>query len=213
MSPTRNSWTRQSKLRENVARAPSPAKSERRVQYMSKDILGALLSFLVFVGFYATVRGLFESIKRSAKEKQPRQEGSAFEFFSVPRMQFVIRIVLTLLMSFAALVGITAHGEDGGLYAPLIPLTVFVLILLVRPVSVFIDQNGIRQPRWFLPDKEIAWHDVASVAYGSRTGTTYVRAKKGGAKIRFSVFLVGRNRFKQEIRAHTCEVFENGDET
>jgi hypothetical protein len=179
---------------------------------MLKDILGVLLPLLAFIVFYAAVRGFFESIKRSAKQKQPRQEGSAFEFFPVPRMQIVVRIVLTLLMAFAALVGITSHREDGGLFAPLIPLTVFVLILLVRPVSVFIDQNGIRQPRWFLSDKEIAWHDVASVAYGPKTRTIYVRSKKGGAKIRFSVFLVGRNRFEQEIRAHTRDVFENGDD-
>lgn len=177
---------------------------------MLKDILGALLPLLVFIAFYAAVRGFFGSIKRSAKEKQPRQEGSASEFFPIPGMQLVVRIVLTLLMAFAALVGINSNRKDGGLYAPLIPLTVFVLILLVRPVSVFIDQNGIRQRRWFLPDKEIAWHDIASVAHGPNTGTTYVWSKKGGAKIRFSVFLLGRNRFKQEIRAHTRDVFENG---
>ncbi|MGB9199420.1 MAG: hypothetical protein WCB53_21025 [Terriglobales bacterium] len=91
------------------------------------------------------------------------------------------------------------------MYALLIPLTVFALILLVSPVPVIVDRNGIRQSRWFLPDKEIAWKDIASVAYGENTGTTYVRSLNGGPKIRFSVFLVGRSRFKHEIRAHTRE--------
>ncbi len=106
------------------------------------------------------------------------------------------------------------HKDGGSFYALLGPATVFLLISLVRPVPVVIDVHGIRQRRWFLPDKEIDWSDVASVAYGTNTGTTYVRSKNGGPKIRFSIFLVGRARFKQEIRAHApdADIYPEDDE-
>jgi hypothetical protein len=119
-------------------------------------------------------------------------------------MQFLVRLTLVLLAAFAAFIFAyaLARKEDGGLYAPLIPMSVFVLILLAKPVAVVIDQEGIRQGRWFRSDKQIAWNDVATVELGPKTGTTYVRSKNGGPKIRFSSNLVGRARFLHEIRAH-----------
>jgi len=155
---------------------------------------------------------LFWRNRRAAKSQLPREEGGTIEFFVAPSMRLMVNFVLGALLAFTALIAFAAPREDGTLYALLIPLAVFLLVLLVKPVPVIVDGDGIRQSRWFLPDKEIAWEDIESVAYGSNTGTTYVRSKKGGPKIRFSVFLVGKKRFRHEIRARTHDVFENGDD-
>jgi hypothetical protein len=55
-------------------------------------------------------------------------------------------LTLVLLAAFAAFIVAyaLARKEDGGLYASLIPMSVFVLILLAMPVAVVIDQEGIR---------------------------------------------------------------------
>ncbi|MGB6383755.1 MAG: hypothetical protein WBD25_09785 [Terriglobales bacterium] len=130
-------------------------------------------------------------------------------------MQFLIRSVLLLLVAFGVLVLVATSKEGRALYALLVPASVFLLISLVRPVSVVADDHGIRQRRWFLHDKEIKWGDIASVTYGTNTGTTYVRSKNGGPKIRFSVFLVGRPRFKHEIRAHVhdADIYSGDDDS
>ena len=164
-----------------------------------------LLAVLIFLASYAAFNGFFSSVKRSALRLGPREIGTSLEFFPAPRMQRLVRMVLVLLLSFSILVGVASLKAGEGLYASLIPLVVFFLILLVRPVPVVVDQDGIRQSRWLLPDKVIAWKDVESVAYGRNTGTTYVLSRNGGPKIRFSVFLVGHGRFQQEIRAHAHE--------
>jgi hypothetical protein len=171
-----------------------------------REFLGAVLALSLWVGFYVCVNAFFSSIKSSALRQQPREDGAALEFFPTARMQFLIRLVLALLAAFGALLSIATHKEGGTFYALLIPASVFLLISLVRPVSVVVDDHGIRQRRWFLPDREIRWQDVASVAYGTNTGTTYVLSKNGGPKIRFSIFLVGRARFKHEIRARARDV-------
>jgi hypothetical protein len=171
-----------------------------------RELLGAILVLLVWLGFYVCVTKLFASIKRSALCQQPRQDRAALEFFPTPRMQTLVGFVLVLLAAFGVLVSVAVRKEGGSFYALLIPASVLLLISLVRPVSVVVDDHGIRQGRWFLRDKEIKWGDLASVAYGTNTGTTYVLSKNGGPKIRFSVFLVGRARFKHEIRAHARDV-------
>jgi hypothetical protein len=171
-----------------------------------RGLLGTILVLLLWVGFYVCVRAFFSSIKRAALRQQPRQDGVTLEFFPTARMQVLVTLVLVLLAAFGVLVSVAMRKEGGSLYALLGPGSVFLLILLVRPVSVVVDDHGIRQRRWFLPDKEIKWPDVGSVAYGTNTGTTYVLSKSGGPKIRFSMFLVGRARFKHEIRAHTRDV-------
>jgi hypothetical protein len=167
-----------------------------------REFLGIALGLSLWVGFYVCVSGFFSSIKRSALRQQPRQDGAALEFFPAARLQVVVRSVLALLVAFGVLVSMATRKEGGSFYALLIPASVFLLISLARPVSVLVDDHGIRQRRWFLPDKEIRWQDVASVAYGANTGTTYVLSKNGGPKIRFSIFLVGRSRFRHEIREH-----------
>lgn len=121
-------------------------------------------------------------------------------------MQFLVRLVLALLAAFGILLLAVMRNQGGSFYALLIPASVFLLICLVRPVSVVVDDHGIRQRGWFLHDKEIAWEDIALVAYGPNTGTTYVVSKNGGPKIRFSAFLVGRARLKHEIQAHARNV-------
>ena len=171
-----------------------------------RELLGTVLVLSIWVGFYVCVRAFFSSIRRSALRQQPRQDGVALEFFPTARMQTLVRLVLVLLAAFGVLVSVAMRKEGGSFYALLGPATVFLLISLVRPVSVVVDDHGIRQRRWFLHDKEIKWGDIASVAYGTNTGTTYVLSKNRGPKIRFSVFLVGRARFKDEIRAHTRDV-------
>ena len=170
-----------------------------------RELFGTILVLLLWVGFYLCIRAFFQSIKRSALRQEPREKGPAAEFFPVARMQFLVRIVLAVLVAFAILFtwGVFVSGErTNALLAPLIPMSVFVLILLAQPVPVVLDQEGIRQRRWFLHDKEIKWPDVASVAYGRNTGTTYVLSRNGGPKIRFASSLVGRPRFLHEIRAH-----------
>jgi len=172
---------------------------------MLRQLLSTILPFLLFVGFYVCVRAFFSSIKRSALHQDPRQNGLALEFFPVAQMQFLVRLVLALLAAFGILVLIAMRNQGGSFYALLIPASVFFLILLVRPVSVVVDSQGIRQQRWFLPDKEVKWNDIASVAHGWKTGTTYIKSRNGGTKIRFSVFLVGKARFIHEIRTHVRE--------
>lgn len=148
---------------------------------------------------------LFWRSRQSAKTLAPREDGASVEFFATSSMRIVVTLVLAALLAFTILLADAVRKENGSVYVLFIPLTVFVLILLLRPVPVFVDRNGIRQSRWFLPDKEVKWADVALVAYGHNTGTTYVMSKNGGPKIRFSIFLVGRARFKHEIRMHCPE--------
>jgi hypothetical protein len=179
-----------------------------------REFLGTVLGLSLWVGFYVCVRAFFSSIKRSALREPPRQDGAALEFFPVARMQVLVRLVLVFLAAFGVLVSVAMRKEGGSVYALLGPAAVFLLIILARPVSVVADDHGIRQRRWFLPDKEMKWADVASVARGTNTGTTYVLSRNGGPKIRFSVFLVGRTRFKREIRAHArdAEIYSEDDE-
>ena len=167
-----------------------------------REFLGTIFVLSLWVGFYVCVRTFFSSIKRSALRQQPRQNGVELEFFPTARMQFLVRSVLLFLVVFGVLVLVATSKEGKALFALLLPASVFLLICLVRPVPVVADDHGIRQRRWFLHDKEIKWGDIASVEYGTNTGTTYVRSKNGGPKIRFSIFLVGRVRFEHEIRAH-----------
>ncbi len=157
---------------------------------------------------------IFLLSRRAARTQSPREDGAILEFFVTSSMRFLVGLVLVLLLAFTILVAVTAIRTNEGLYALLILLTVFVLILLLRPVPVMVDRNGIRQSRWFLPDIEIGWKDVASVTYGSRTGTTYVQSTNGVPKIRFSAFLVGRKRFRHLIRehVHNADVFEENQD-
>lgn len=172
-----------------------------------------MLGILLLISPFALAIIFFLS-RRAARTQSPREEGGVLEFFVTSSMRLLVVLVLALLLAFTVLVAVTAMRQKEGLYALLIPITVFVLTLLLKPVPVRVDQNGIRQSRWFLPDKEIAWKDIASVAHGSNTGTTYIRSKKGGPKIRFSAFLVGRQRFKHEIRerVHDPDIFENSED-
>jgi hypothetical protein len=179
-----------------------------------QEVLSTVLVLLLFVGLYVCVRVFFSSIKRSALRQEPRQNGLILEFFPSGAMQFLVGLTLVLLAGFTAFTALYAlsRKEVGGLYAPLIPLAVFVSILLAKPVSVVIDHEGIRQGRWFRSDKQIAWDDIALVELGPNTGTVYVCSKNGGPKIRFSSSLVGRTRFLREVRAHArdADVYSEG---
>jgi hypothetical protein len=103
--------------------------------------------------FAALLPLLFWWSRRDAKKQTPRENGDTIEFFVTAGMRVMVRVVLSALLAFAALLAGTGPREPGTVYALLIPLTVFVLILLVSPVPVIVDRNGIRQGRWFLPEK------------------------------------------------------------
>ena len=155
----------------------------------------------------------FSRTRHSAQKQAPRQNGVALEFFPAPRMQFLVKLVLILLLAFTLLFTWAIANSGGSFYALLGPLSVLLLIYLASPVSVIVDQSGIKQRGRFGRDREISWDDIAWVARGPNTGTTYVRSKKGGPKIRFSAFLVGRTRFLHEIRVHVRDVeVLNGDD-
>jgi uncharacterized Tic20 family protein len=164
-----------------------------------------LLAIVLLLSPIVVLPVLFWWSRRTARKQMPRENGDTIEFYVTSSMRLMVRVLLFCLLAFIALMAGAGPRELGTAYALLIPFTVFGLILLVLPVPVVVDGNGIRQGRWFLPEKEIAWEDIASVAYGKNIGTTYVRSRNGGPKIRFSVFLVGRKRFMREIRAHTHE--------
>jgi hypothetical protein len=40
-----------------------------------------------------------------------------------------------------------------------------------------LDHDGLRQRRWFLGDRKIAWNEIAWMKRGWRTDTTYVKSK------------------------------------
>ncbi|HEX9136817.1 MAG TPA: hypothetical protein VF905_07705 [Nitrospirota bacterium] len=103
-----------------------------------QEFLGTILLLSLWVGFYVCVRAFFASIKRSALRQQLCENGLALEFFPAGAMQLLVTLTLDLLAAFAACVAAfaLARKQDGGLYAPLIPMFVFVLILLAKHTSV-----------------------------------------------------------------------------
>jgi hypothetical protein len=193
---------------------PRPRKFD---QAMLREFLATIFVLSLWIGFYVCVRTFFSFIRRSALREEPRQNGLALEFFPNTAMNFLVRLTLILLAGFTAFIFVYAlrRKEVEGLYAPLIPLAVFVSILLATPVSVVVDRDGIRQRRWFRSDKQIAWDDVALVELGPKTGTAYVWSKNGGPKIRFSSSLVGLTRFLREVRGHArdADIYSEEEET
>lgn len=170
----------------------------RKRRTVLRGLLGLLIGFSPIIFFMC----LFSWIRRSANKQEPVLTGSALEFSLGRRIQFVLRAVLGLLIAFTALVVVMAMSKGEGLYGVLIPLSVLAAMLSARPMPVRLDQGGISQQRWLRSDREIPWSDVASMARGPNTGTTYVRSKDGGSPIRFSPLLVGQSRFEGEVRAH-----------
>jgi hypothetical protein len=128
----------------------------------------------------------FKRLERSSIKQKPRQEGSAVEFFLVPRMRILIGLALVALTAFTFLVVAESIHHGGGWYVVLIPLSVVAAILLAKPRAVLLDHNGIRQRRWIRGDREVAWDEIAWMRRGQNTGTTYVKSKKGGRPISFS---------------------------
>src|SRR5574340_1119511 len=128
---------------------------------MLRGILAFLLGLAFWAGFAFLVNAFYSSIKRSAMKRQPREQGGSLEFFVVPGMRLLIKIVLTLLVGFSILIAGAVHIRDGSFYALLIPLSILLLIVLVKPVPVIVDSNCIHQSRWFVRDKEIPWEDIA----------------------------------------------------
>lgn len=165
------------------------------------QFLGLLISVSPIILFAC----LFWFLRRSAKKQQPRQDGSALEFFLAPGMRILLGLVVALLAAFTLLILAVTSSKGEGWYAVFIPLSVLVAIFLVKPRAVVLDHNGIRQQRWISGDHEVAWNEIAWMRRGRNTSTTYVKSKKGGRPISFSPLLVGQSRFESEVRAHAKE--------
>jgi uncharacterized Tic20 family protein len=155
------------------------------------EIVGAVLLRALFLAPFAL---LFWWLRKSAKKLQPREGNSGVEFFLAPRMRILIGIVLGLLIGLAVLVAVGIARKGGSSYALLIPLCVFAAIILATPHDVVTDHNGIRQRRWLLGDRAIAWDEIAWMKRGPNTGATYVKSRNGGRPISFSPLLVGQIR-------------------
>jgi uncharacterized Tic20 family protein len=167
------------------------------------EIAGAIVLRALFVAPFAL---LFWWLRKSAKKLQPQEHDSTVDFFLSPRMRILIGVVLGLLVAFTVLTLVEISRQGGNFFALLIPLCVLAAIILATPHAVVIDHNGIRQGRWFLGDRVIAWNEIASMTRGRNTGTTYVKSRNGGRPISFSPLLVGQSRFEQEVRAHRCDI-------
>ena len=160
--------------------------------------------FALLVGFSPLIffSLLFNWLRRSAKKHQPHEHASALEFFPEPGIRILIASVEVALVAFAILVLAVSVHQGGGWFAVFIPLSVLVAILFAKPRTVTIDQNGVRQNRWFRGDRAIAWNEIAWVKRGRNTGSTYVKSKNGGRPISFSPLLVAQSRFEREVRAY-----------
>ena len=174
-----------------------------------KNLLPVLGLFLALSPLFL-LDGLLRLLRRSAKKRQPRQEGSALVFFISPGVQILLRSVMVALTLFTILILIALWSEGGNWVAVLIPLSVLAAIQLAKPRPVTVDDNGVHQPRWIREDRHIAWDEVESVARGQNTGTIYVRSQEGGRPVSFSPLLVGQARFGKEVRARApqCGEFE-----
>jgi len=167
------------------------------------EILAAILLRALFVSPFLL---LFWWLRRSAKKLRPKEGASTVEFFLAPRMRILIGIVCGLLVAFTVLALVEISRNGGNLYASLIPLSVLAAIILATPHAVITDHNGIRQGRWLLGDRVIAWDEIAWMRRGRNTGATYVKSRNGGRPISFSPLLVGQARFEREVRAHTRDI-------
>ena len=149
----------------------------------------------------------FFLIRRSAFKREPQQEGSTLIFCPAPGIRFLLWLVSTLLIAFSLLVlAVTLSRGGEGWYGVFIPLIVLVAIFLAKPRAVVLDHRGLRQPRWFKGNREIAWSEIAWMRRGWKTGTTYVRNIHGGRPISFSPLLAGQHRFEREVRAHIGKI-------
>lgn len=102
------------------------------------------------------------------------------------------------------------HASDSGsalrdrevpFHLPLVFLVMFVGALLASPAPVVLDQSGIRQRYWWRRSKYIPWNEVVEAVH-ERTDRTVVRGKWGTC-ISFSPYLIGQDRFEQEILTHS----------
>jgi uncharacterized Tic20 family protein len=153
----------------------------------------------------------FFLIKRSAQKRGPQQDGSALRFSIAPGMRFLIVSVVVALSVFSILTFAMGLIQGEGWYGVFIPLAVLLAIIMAIPRAVVLNDDGIRQHRWLLGSKEIAWNEIAWMRRGWRTGTTYVKSKKGGRPVSFSALLVGKSHFEREVRKHAPEAVEQGE--
>lgn len=164
---------------------------------------GAVLLRFLFVSPFML---LFWWIRRSTKKLRPRENNTSIEFSLAPRMLVLIEIVIVLLVAFTMLVAFETIQKGEVFYAPLIPLSVLIAILLAKPRPVLTDHEGVHQRRWLGQDRVIAWNEIAWMKRGQNTGSTYVKSLKGGRPISFSPLLVGQAHFEREVRKNHREI-------
>jgi hypothetical protein len=147
----------------------------------------------------------FWLIKRSALKQKPLANGNTLEFALAQGMRFLLGSVVVALTAFSVLIFVSGLVAGEGWYAAFIPLAVLVVIQMATPRTVMLDHDGLRQRRWFLGDRKIAWNEIAWMKRGWRTDTTYVKSKNGGRPISFPRVLVGRSVFEGEVRKHASK--------
>ena len=152
---------------------------------------------------------IFSLIKRSARKEEPVTAGTALEFSLGRGMAILVRAVLVLLAAFTIFILVTVLSNGGSLLAVAIPMSVFASLFFAVPRAVILDDAGIRQRRWLLPNRQAGWDEIATLSRGQSTGRIFVWSATGKIAAIFSPQMVGLRRFEHEIRARARNaVFE-----
>jgi len=99
------------------------------------DTLATLLAIVVGYSPLIFFLLLFNRLRRSARKLHPRENGTGLDFFLVPGMRLLIRLVMALLLAFTALLLFAVSRQHGSWPALLIPLVVLTAISLAAPPS------------------------------------------------------------------------------
>jgi len=149
---------------------------------------------------------VFWLIKRSAREAEPVRNGASFEFVLGRGLFLLLRLVELLLVAFTVMVFVAVVSTGGSLFAVLIALVVLAAILLATPRSVVVDDDGLRQSRWPLAERQTQWNEIATVSRDARIGGTLVWSTNRNLAAVFSPQLIGQQQFEKEIRARAQNV-------
>lgn len=149
---------------------------------------------------------VFWLVKRSARNTEPVRNGPAFEFALGRGMVLLLRLVELLLAAFTVLVFVAIVSRGGSPLAIFIPLVILAAILFATPRPVILNDDGLRQSRWPLAERQTPWSEVATVSRDPRTGKTLVWSADHNIAAVFSPQLVGQQQFEKEIRARAKNV-------
>lgn len=149
---------------------------------------------------------VFSLIKRSARKEEPVTNGTALEFSLACGMKTLVRSVLLALAAFTVFVLVTVLSVGASFLAVLIPLSVLIAVSLAIPRPIVLDDAGIRQQRWLLPDRQTGWAEIATFSRGQNTGRMFVWTTAGRIAAVFSPQMVAEGRFEHEIRTRAKNV-------